>query len=66
MGWNLVRRTGLLLAVGLVWTLSLSGQDTTPTSTLVGVWKAKRDFGPAIRGTLDIARSNDNHPSSAR
>jgi CubicO group peptidase (beta-lactamase class C family) len=58
MNWKLVVRTSLLLAVGLVRTLLLFGQDANPTSTVEGVWEAKRDFGPAVRGTLDIEGSD--------
>ena len=57
MNWKLAVRTSLLLAGGLVGTILVSGQDARSTSTLEGVWEAKRDFGPAARGTLDISRS---------
>jgi CubicO group peptidase (beta-lactamase class C family) len=58
MSWKLVTRTSLLFAVGLAWTHLLSGQEPNPSSTLEGVWGTRRDFGPAVRGTLDIARSD--------
>ena len=58
MNWKLLGRSSLLLAVGLVWTLLLSGQDARPTSTLEGVWEARRNFGPMVRGRLDVTRSN--------
>src|SRR5688572_9314550 len=35
--------------------LMLLGQTKSPA--LEGVWGASRNFGPAVRGTLDIARS---------
>ena len=60
MAGKLVLRTSLMITASMVWTLLLLGQDASLPPTLEGVWEAKRDFGPAIRGTLDIARSNDN------
>ena len=52
MNWKLVVRTSLLLAVGLVSTLLLFGQDANPTSTVEGVKPhatSGRRFGQALR-----------------
>lgn len=48
-----LRTTGLLIS--LVCSLAVAGQER---DSLVGVWEAKRNFGPALRGRLDLTKSH--------
>jgi CubicO group peptidase (beta-lactamase class C family) len=56
-------KLGVVAALGalhLLGSVTLAGQAKGAASTLEGVWEASRHFGPDVRGTLDIVRSNDN------
>jgi CubicO group peptidase (beta-lactamase class C family) len=42
------------ILISLIWSLTVFAQDP---DSLVGVWEAKRYFGPIVRGRLDLAKS---------
>jgi CubicO group peptidase (beta-lactamase class C family) len=59
MHWRLVVSLVLTLAVGVIGSKTLVGRGKQENKSLEGVWEATRDFGPAVRGTLEIFRANE-------
>ncbi len=58
MNWKQLVTVSLLSGLGLFWPVAIGGQPTS-NNNLEGVWKATRNFGPAIEGTLDIVHANE-------
>ena len=57
----MTRRIGsLLLALGALMSVNARGEEVPRDALeLVGLWEARRDFGPEIDGTLTLERSGD-------
>lgn len=53
--------TAAALAVFLLTSVPLSAQESDSASDLVGLWEAKRRFGPDARGTLIIEREGNGY-----
>lgn len=57
MNKNLIAGITVVFAIGMLWSKT-AGQESRPTTDLSGVWEAKRYFGPAVQGTLEIVDSS--------
>ncbi len=58
MNWKQMVRISLGVALGILWPMTLGEKAASQTTSLEGVWEAKRDFGPAVKGMLDIVQAN--------
>src|SRR5215207_4650705 len=55
---NQMIKVVLSLTFCFLWPVSIAAQAAVQTKNLEGIWEAKRFFGPAVEGTLEIVQTN--------